>query len=869
MKRWMLAGLVLAMLFGAFGRAAPIAAQDGPTAGPVREFEVEDGHLIGLSPDGAMYAVAIQATALCVYNAETLEEISCGSLEALDAGLRIEDVVWSPDSTRLAFAEQGFVFGKDGDLWVMDAQSGTVTNVTDDGYVGSLLTFDNSEDDATFYLDVAPAWTPDSQFITFSRSGIVSGERTGNDIAQVAATGGEVETLATVSTTEPGVVYFGTGWAPDGQTFYFSLTHVDSDDPENGIWTYDAATGEIAKLAAADDPELGPLTLLQVSPAGDRLLAWYPQAFGQFTVDAELLRLVDPVTGALEPVAMPDAVPETLRGGTTATFSPDGLALLLLTRSDVGLNQLWVTDLATGSQTMVLDGIDHVSVELGLTPTWGANGNVAFGHGIGAGYLTSIAGIGLDMTPATPVPAATPPASSSGVPAGGPVRTFDLPGGRAVSLSPDGRWLAVAVLPSDALCVYDAETTAEVSCADLTGLYAGLRVEDIVWSPDSTRLAFGENGFRYFKDGDLWVMDAQSGALTEVTDDGYDGDVMIGSDIPADQAYYLDVSPAWTPDSQFITFSRSSFLGGDSRGNTVAQVPAAGGEVETLATVSTTEIGIFYYRAAWSPDGASFYYSVDFPDTDNPDNGIWVLDKATGETRLLAKSDDAELGPLTLREVSPAGDRLLAFYPTAMLSMGYVNRSVLRFVDPATGALSPVPDPAPESEIFGGTWIATFSPDGQYLLQAVGISAESRDFWATNLATGEATMVASDLEAAVPIEYALGPVWASNGLVFVSKSIVGAYFFLIDGAGTGQVAPMTAPPEAAFAVGSDVQTNGIAPIFAGPDAAAPVAGILPPNHVVHILAEPIENDEGIWYPVFDPESQIIGYVQANRLKETE
>lgn len=468
------------------------------------------------------------------------------------------------------------------------------------------------------------------------------------------------------------------------------------------------------------------------------------------------------------------------------------------------------------------------------------------------------------------------PAGAQGAPSAGPVRAFDLPDGRAVSLSPDGRLLAVAVLPSDALCIYDAATTAQVSCADLTDLHAGLRVEDIVWSPDSTRLAFGENGFRYFKDGDLWVMDAQSGTLTDITDDGYDGDIMFGNEIPAGQVYDLDVSPAWTPDSQEITFSRSTFTGNEAQGNTVAQVSVTGGEVETLATISATEIGVYYYRAAWSPDGASFYYTVNYPDPDSADNGIWVHDKASGETRLLATSDDAELGPLVLKEVSPAGDRLLAFYPAALMQMGYVNRSVLRFVDPETGTLSPVPDPAPESEIFGGTWIATFSPDGQYLLQATGIDAGSRDFWATNLATGAATHVASGLENAVPIEYALGPVWASNGLVFVSMSITGAYFFPIEGAGAGPAASSAATPVASpasqtaeFAVGTDVQTDGIAPIFAGPDADSPIVDFLPPHHVVHVLAAPVENDEGVWYPIFDPDSQIIGYVQASRLQELE
>ena len=873
MKRWLLATLLVAMV-GSGIALAPVDAQDTPTAGPLRQFDVEGGHFVGLSPDGTMYAAAILRSALCVYSAETLEEISCASLEPVDAGIRYEDVVWSPDSTRLAFAEQAFVLGVDGDLWVMDAKTGELTNVTDDGYAGSFFSTSGSNDDAAFFIDVTPAWTPDGQFLTFSRSGFVDGERTGNVLAQVAATGGEVETLATVSSTEPGIVYFGTGWAPDGQTFYYSLTHLDQRDPANGIWAYDASTGETAQLATAGDPDLGPLTLLQISPGGDQLLAWYPQAFGQLDVSEPLLRLVDTSTGTLSIPDSPTDVPDNLRGFVWATFSPDGTALLMLVSVGSRQNELWVTDLATGTQTKVLDGFDSATLDLGLTPGWGANGNVAFGHGIGTGYLTSIAGIGTSAIETVSTEAGTPAAVSTGTPVGGEVRNVDLPDGRAVSLSPDGRLLAVVVLPSTSLCIYDVETMAELSCADLTVLAAGIRVEDIVWSPDSTRLAFGERSFLILRDGDLWVMDAQTGALENLTDDNYDGRFFSPSDQP-DVRFSVDVSPAWTPDSQFITFSRTNFVGKESQGNVVAQIPSTGGEVETLATVSTSEIGVYYYRAAWSPDGDRFYYTVSYLDHDNPDNGIWVYAKATGETRLLAKSDDPELGQLALKEVSPAADRLLAYYPAASGQFAYVNRSVLRFVDPTTGALSAVPDPAPESEIFGGGWIATFSPDGQYFLQAVGINASSRDFWTTNLATGEATIVATGLQDAIPIDYSLGPVWASNGLVFVSRGVTGAYFFPIVGAGlegTAPASPVAASPVAGapeFAPGDELRTTGIAPMFSGPNADASIVAFLPPDRVVQVLAAPVHNDQGDWYPVLDPESHVIGYVQGNRLAITE
>ena len=72
-----------------------------------------------------------------------------------------------------------------------------------------------------------------------------------------------------------------------------------------------------------------------------------------------------------------------------------------------------------------------------------------------------------------------------------------------------------------------------------------------------------------------------------------------------------------------------------------------------------------------------------------------------------------------------------------------------RFIDPETGALSSIPDPNPESEIFGGSWFSTFSPDGRYLLQPTNSGGDAFAYWVTDLASGESTQVASDLAMAL------------------------------------------------------------------------------------------------------------------------
>jgi hypothetical protein len=110
-------------------------------------------------------------------------------------------------------------------------------------------------------------------------------------------------------------------------------------------------------------------------------------------------------------------------------------------------------------------------------------------------------------------------------------------------------------------------------------------------------------------------------------------------------------------------------------------------------------------------------------------------------------------------------------------------------------------------------------------------------------------------------------------MVFVARSLDGYYLFPVTGAGAAAISQPDATPlatpvagDGTLAVGADAVTTGIAPLFAGPDSESPMIAFLPPNHVVRVLAEPIENAEGVWYPVFDPGTQIIGYLQANRLE---
>jgi len=387
MNRWILTAIMLAVTIGSSSfRAA--GAQLAPVASVVSELSAA-GQVLGGSPDGTMVAILDQHVSLCIVGIATQQQLSCASIEELPIFPRPEDVIWSPDSSRLAFTELGYTLGTDSDLWVMEVASGTLTNLTDDGYEGNLIGPDAQMAEGVF-VDASPAWTPDGQSISFARTGLVDGASTGTVLARVPASGGTVEELARVSETEPGVVFHRSAWSPDGSTLYYTYSSATADDPGNGVWTYSAGTGEIALLAASDGIQGGAPALLHVSPTGEQLLVWYPQVFLGTQIVDPLVRLVDTATGEITVPELPPPDQATLPARIVATFSPDGQALLFLLVPMGNAGQLWVSDPTTGEATRVVDSIENAKLDPRFPPTWSANGTVVIGLIDGSAAITVI-----------------------------------------------------------------------------------------------------------------------------------------------------------------------------------------------------------------------------------------------------------------------------------------------------------------------------------------------------------------------------------------------------------------------------------------------------------------------------------------------
>jgi Tol biopolymer transport system component len=390
-----------------------------------RNVEIPNARIISLSPDGGSLVAAKPATGyargqLCTYDVETLAERACADLSGLDSGLRVDDVVWSPDSTKIAFAEEAFKLLRDGDIWVMDAATGDLLDFTDEGIRGPVPILNQGNSDITqFFIDVNPAWSPDGRSLAFSRSTWRDGEWRGNEVAVLPLAGGTPRTVVQVTPDTPGVVYFGIHWQADGSRLFYNVNYLQQNDPRSGIWVVDADGQNARQVAGTTDPDLGPPIAVQVAPAGDRVLGFYIWVANQFSGKGPLYALVDVASGRATPLTLEDPNAPAYAFVSLATLSPDGSKLLFVSRLTNPDFQLFVRDLPDGEANRLIDGLPGaVTVAYGLVPTWATDGTVFMNINLSTGTLIRLAGGASSPNVATPI---VGPTVAAGTPLAGTI----------------------------------------------------------------------------------------------------------------------------------------------------------------------------------------------------------------------------------------------------------------------------------------------------------------------------------------------------------------------------------------------------------------------------------------------------------------
>ncbi len=375
-----LAGLAL------IAGAPPTTPEDDTTT---MRVILDDTRIIALSPDGQLL-VGHTSNSLCVYEVPTPVERVCADLDGAEISIDDNSVVWSPDSSAVAFTETTFITLVDGDLWTMDASTGELSNLTDDDFEGRWAGPDTEDTGPStpIHVDVLPAWAPDGASIAFSRSSVVDGEPTGNAVATVDVAGGGVESLIEVTTDVPGVVYFGLTWAPSGAQLYYSVTHPDPDEPQNGVWAFDVASGEAEQLLPAD-PDKGPPALTQVAATEQTALIFYPLLAGQGVAQSDYFALLDLESNALAAVdpAITDEVPHDVV--RVVTFSPEGTRVLFgLQQFEGSASSLQVRELPDGKSSVVLESESlPIMSTVGRGLFWADDGTVFAATGPNEGVL--------------------------------------------------------------------------------------------------------------------------------------------------------------------------------------------------------------------------------------------------------------------------------------------------------------------------------------------------------------------------------------------------------------------------------------------------------------------------------------------------
>lgn len=248
------------------------------------------------------------------------------------------------------------------------------------------------------------------------------------------------------------------------------------------------------------------------------------------------------------------------------------------------------------------------------------------------------------------------------------------------------------------------------------------------WSPDSTRLAITSQPLVTLTDTDLWIFDIASETWTNLTDDGYSGDITPASDT-TDAGAIIDVQPAWSPDGTTVAVERTVIGDDGAFGEaTITLIDVATGEARELAAVPGNGGTGAIKSLGWSPDGTTLALTLQHLTPDPANDGLWLMDASSGETQQVATLEQIEaalhslMPELPLTSVGPAfwspdSTRVLLW---AGKTDGLPVMVYPLIVDAASGEIAPVPLPAHPRDTDSARGLrplqAAWSPDGSEVL---------------------------------------------------------------------------------------------------------------------------------------------------------
>jgi hypothetical protein len=273
-------------------------------------------------------------------------------------------------------------------------------------------------------------------------------------------------------------------------------------------------------------------------------------------------------------------------------------------------------------------------------------------------------------------------------------------------------------------------------------------------------------------DSDVWLIDVETGELTDLTDDGVGGNLI--NPEPAGAEQLVDLVPAWSPDGKTLLFSRTIFQFQESSGTALFTISASGGDPEILLLADPEYPMAVWHGLHWSGDGEKVLYTVARPQQDDPDNAVWMAGRDGQDPRRLL-GPDPELGPPMLMGVATKGDKALILYYLAQGALGAApNVSYYYILDLETGAVAPLKQATGQEVEFSGLSKARLSPDGSKVLYVYRyLAGEEREFrLAVRDVEGgaENVLLASPEPLGFQTELGLGLDWAVDDTLYVATS---------------------------------------------------------------------------------------------------
>ncbi|MEZ4455073.1 MAG: amidohydrolase family protein [Gemmatimonadales bacterium] len=465
-------------------------------------------------------------------------------------------------------------------------------------------------------INTHPRISPDGKTIAF-----VSDRKGQNNLWLMDADGSNPRAVFTDNNVRVAMP----AWSPDGQYVYVTRQSVGGGPGgQNGIWMYHRDGGSGVEVISSRNQS----GATWPSPSADgRYLyfqvsagSWQPGYGGRqdFPSGSAQVRRLDLRSGEVTAVSFGEQSQQvqTSSGGMAAPeVSPDGKWLAFVRRIPDGTiswrghrfgprTALWVRELATGSERLVMDPVEQDMVEGGkvLRPF--------------PGYSWSRDGRSLVVTQ------------------GGLLRRVDVASGAVTTIA--------FTATVDRTISELANTQSRIADAPFTSHFTRWQSA----SPDGRRLLFQAIGR-------IWVMDLPGGTPRRLTDAGFepfeyaptwspDGQSIAFTgwvDSIGGQLYRVAAAggtprqlttepgeytnPVWSPDGSEIVLSRGAGESRHGRGIVwnsywdLVRVPAGGGPAAFVVRVSATPDGTSgsafnnvrnqIVRASWGPDGRIFY----------------------------------------------------------------------------------------------------------------------------------------------------------------------------------------------------------------------------------------------------------------------